>query len=76
MIEPIKNDPQNHESNGCYQAASPNGKISHIFTRIKMDKAVLVRWININQLTWGFPKIRIPSNHPFWGTPIYGNPHL
>jgi len=29
-------------------------------------------WMNI----WVFPKIGVPINHPFWGTPIFGTPIL
>ena len=25
---------------------------------------------------WVFPKIGVPPNHPFWGTPIFGNTHM
>jgi len=47
-------------------------------------------WLNskgLQDTKWGFPKIRVPANHPFkkaftlinhpfWGTPIYGNLHI
>ena len=46
------------------------------------------RWISIKVTKiWMFPKIRVPPkssmligfsfiSHPFWGTPILGNPHV
>jgi len=30
----------------------------------------IMRWI------WMFPKIVVPPNHPFWGTPIFGNTYI
>ena len=28
------------------------------------------------QISWVFPKIGVPPNHPFWSTPIFGNTQL
>ena len=28
------------------------------------------------EFIWRFPKMGVPLNHPFWGSPTYGNPHF
>ena len=50
----------------CIRRMLPQVRTSRIPTNTSFDPTI-----------WGFPKIGVPLNHPFWGEPpIYGNPHM
>ena len=57
--------------------------IQESFWNVKSDlKKLMMKLLYVGFQKWGYPQIihfRLRFsliNHPFWGTPIYGNPHL
>ena len=58
----------------------------HLFV-LTITNVVMQKFFNLNFNIWMFPKIVVPPNHPiligfsiinhpFWGTPIFGNTHI